>query len=106
MPQSVPSPSGHLAAVPQGIQVCVSGLAPGGDPLIRRRLFDLGFRKGVEVTPVRTAPLGDPRVYRLHGTDFSLRKPEAVMVLVDSSQPVEPSAPDQIENGIEGGVKE
>ncbi len=47
-----------------------------------RRLQDLGFVAGTLVTVVRNAPLGDPVIYELRGTQFCLRRSEARIVLV------------------------
>jgi ferrous iron transport protein A len=42
-----------------------------------RRLEDMGFLPGTRVTLVRRAPLGDPSVYELRGTQLCLRRREA-----------------------------
>ena len=72
-----------LATVPVGGAATVTSLT-AADPLIRRRLYDLGFRPGVSVEVVRRAPLGDPRVYRLHGSELMLRRREATGVIVET----------------------
>jgi DtxR family Mn-dependent transcriptional regulator len=50
--------------------------------LARRRLLDLGFTPGAEVTPVLTTPVGDPRAYRVRGTLIALRNEQARSVRV------------------------
>lgn len=45
--------------------------------LDRKRLASLGMVKGVLVTPVKTAPLGDPRSYLVDNTEISLRAAQA-----------------------------
>ena len=60
-----------------------------GDPAVARRLRDLGFLPGTAVRLVRRAPLGDPAVYALRGTQFCLRRSEAGAVRVRE----EPGAP-------------
>jgi Fe2+ transport system protein FeoA len=47
------------------------------------RLEDLGFVPGTRVTVRRRAPLGDPRVYELRGSQLCLRSREAHAVRVD-----------------------
>lgn len=54
----------------------------GGKGPIRRRLMDMGITRGVEITAVKTSPLGDPVEYRLRGYNLSLRKSEAQMIEV------------------------
>ena len=49
---------------------------------IGRRLRDLGFRPGARVTCRRRAPMGDPRVYELAGSQVCLRRTEAAAVRV------------------------
>ena len=46
------------------------------------RLEDLGFVPGTRVTVRRRAPLGDPRVYELRGSQLCLRGSEARAVRV------------------------
>jgi len=48
-----------------------------GDTELRRRLLEMGFVNGVEVTVVRRAPLGDPIEFRLRGYNLSLRRDQA-----------------------------
>jgi len=48
----------------------------------QRRMLDMGFVPGAEVTIVRKAPLGDPVEYRVKGTAVALRRREADSVLV------------------------
>ena len=47
-----------------------------------QRLRDLGFLPGTEVSLLRRAPLGDPSVYVLRGTQFCLRRSEAARIRV------------------------
>jgi len=49
---------------------------------IGRRLQDLGFVAQTSVTMVRNAPLGDPVIYELRGTQLCLRRSEARLVQV------------------------
>jgi ferrous iron transport protein A len=53
-----------------------------GDPLVRRRLMEMGFVSGTHVRIVRLAPFGDPMEVELHGYHVSLRRSEARTILV------------------------
>lgn len=48
-----------------------------------RRLSDMGFRAGVQLTVVKQAPLADPVEYLLGGCHVSLRREEAEDILVE-----------------------
>ena len=41
------------------------------------RLMELGFLPGVRVEAAHSAPGGDPRVYRVDGSEFALRRETA-----------------------------
>ena len=47
-----------------------------------QRLADLGFLPGTPVTLVRRAPLGDPAIYELRGTQLCIRHREARAIRV------------------------
>lgn len=49
---------------------------------LAERLEDLGFVPGTRVTCRRRAPLGDPRVYELRGSQLCLRDREAHAVRI------------------------
>jgi ferrous iron transport protein A len=49
---------------------------------LAQRLEDLGFVPGTHVTVRRRAPLGDPRVYELRGSQLCLRASEARVIRV------------------------
>ncbi len=44
---------------------------------VARRLMELGFLPGHIVTPGQSAPGGDPRVFRVDGSEIALRKETA-----------------------------
>lgn len=54
-----------------------------GDDAVTRRLVDLGFWPGTEVSFVRKAPLGDPIEFALRGFRLALRRGEAARVVVE-----------------------
>ncbi|KAF6511406.1 FeoA family protein [Geobacillus sp. FSL K6-0789] len=66
---------------------CLSNMKPGDrfriekvdvpDPILKRRLLDLGFVPGGEVKVGQRSPLGDPTAYRVCGTTIALRKEES-----------------------------
>ncbi|KMY57773.1 FeoA family protein [Geobacillus stearothermophilus] len=66
---------------------CLSNMKPGDrfriekvdvpDPMLKRRLLDLGFVPGGEVKVGQRSPLGDPTAYRVCGTTIALRKEES-----------------------------
>ncbi len=43
-------------------------------PPVAEHLMNLGFVPGLEVTVARTSPGGDPRVYRVEGTEVAMRR--------------------------------
>ncbi len=45
-----------------------------------RRLMELGFLPGAAVTAARSAPGGDPRVFRVDGSEVALRLETAARV--------------------------
>lgn len=52
---------------------------PGDDA---RRLMELGFLPGTEVTAGQSAPGGDPRVFQVDGSEVALRRETAARVHV------------------------
>ena len=57
----------------------------GGGRSFRRRLMELGFLPGAEVTLLGVAPMGDPLDLELRGCRYSLRRAEADAVRVAPS---------------------
>lgn len=47
-----------------------------------RRLMELGFVPGHVVTPARSAPGGEPRVYRVDGSEVALRRETAKRLIL------------------------
>jgi len=76
----LPVPMGEL---PVGSQARVVEIAGSGKH--QRRMLDMGFVPGAEVTAVRKAPLGDPIEYLVKGTAVALRSRDADTILVEES---------------------
>lgn len=51
-------------------------------PDMANRLMELGFIPGMSVTAARSAPGGDPRVFRVDGAEIALRRETAVALVV------------------------
>lgn len=47
-----------------------------------RRLMELGFLPGHTVTPAHSAPGGDPRVFRVDGSEVALRRETACKLIL------------------------
>ena len=50
---------------------------------VRRRIMDMGITKGTEIFVRKVAPLGDPMELNLRGYELTLRKADAVMIVVE-----------------------
>jgi Fe2+ transport system protein FeoA len=69
-----------LAQLALGAVAVVEAVEPGTG--VGHRLFDLGFLPGTTVRALRRAPLGDPTLYEVRGTQLCLRRSEAQRVRV------------------------
>ena len=49
---------------------------------VARRLMELGFLPGHVVIPARSAPGGEPRVYRVDGSEVALRRETAARLIL------------------------
>ncbi len=47
-----------------------------------RRLMEMGFLPGHKVTPAHSAPGGDPRVFRVDGSEVALRRETAIRLIL------------------------
>jgi ferrous iron transport protein A len=76
------NPSGRrLTHAPLDSWVRIDRLdGPGEDC---RRLADLGFTPGEEISVIHTAPFGDPLVVRVRGAQLALRKREASWIWIE-----------------------
>lgn len=54
-----------------------------GEGRLRRRLFDMGVTPGAKVYLRKKAPLGDPIEVTIRGYELTLRKSEAVLVVLE-----------------------
>lgn len=54
-----------------------------GTGLLRKRLLEMGFMKGAEITIVKYAPLRDPMEITIGDAHISLRLKEASMINVE-----------------------
>ena len=61
-----------LSDLPDGEAALVHDLSL--DTSVAEHLMNLGFIPGVEITPARSAPGGDPRVYRVDGSEVAVRR--------------------------------
>jgi ferrous iron transport protein A len=69
-----------LADLPSGASGVLDGFQLS--PNVAEHLMNLGFIPGVEVTAAGAGPSGDPRVYRVDGTEVALRCDLARRILV------------------------
>lgn len=71
----------NLASLSVGQKACILDFQ--GEHALVQRLLELGLTDGEVVEVLRFAPLGDPMEIRVRGYHLSLRKSEAVAVLVE-----------------------
>ena len=67
--------SRKLADLPEGESAVLDGIDLPQELAIR--LMELGFLPGTKVTAAKCAPGGDPRVFRVDGTEIALRRETA-----------------------------
>ncbi|MBO5732318.1 MAG: ferrous iron transport protein B [Alistipes sp.] len=65
----------------------------------RRRIMEMGFVRGQEVTVILDAPLKDPIEYHIMGYDISLRRKEAEMIVVMTREEAEKISSEKCECG-------
>jgi ferrous iron transport protein A len=71
-----------LADLPPGCLGCIAEIDASLSPAQAQRLRALGFRPGAVVERSRTAPLGDPTVYRVCDYDVCLRSAQARAIVL------------------------
>jgi ferrous iron transport protein A len=69
-----------LADLPSGQRCVIDRIDLPED--VARRLMELGFLPGNEVTPGMRAPGGGPRVFRVDGSEVALRDDTAARLLL------------------------
>jgi ferrous iron transport protein A len=69
-----------LAQLPQGESGVLDRLDVPED--IARRLMELGFLPGHTIVPARSGPGGEPRVYRVDGSEVALRRETAARLML------------------------
>ncbi len=69
-----------LAQLPEGEPGVLDRLELPDD--IARRLMELGFLPGHIIVPARSAPGGEPRVYRVDGSEVALRRETASRLIL------------------------
>jgi Fe2+ transport system protein FeoA len=81
--------AGTLLDLRRGDAAILDGIdLPGEDA---RRLMELGFLPGMEVTAGLSAPGGDPRVFQVDGSEIALRRETARRVKVRLRPPARPA---------------
>ncbi len=50
---------------------------------VRKRIMDMGVTPGAMVKVIKVAPLGDPIEVNIRGYELSLRKSEAIQIIVE-----------------------
>ena len=53
---------------------------------VAQRLMELGFLPGAQVTRALSAPGGDPRVFRVDGSEIALRRETASKLLLRTNE--------------------
>ena len=64
-------------------------LSVGGEGALRQHFLDMGVIPGAEITFVKSAPMGDPMEFTLHGYELTLRVDDAAQIAVELTQPEE-----------------
>ena len=72
----------RLIHLEPGKTVQIVGLSPSCRGALRRRLLDLGFVKGSNVSIDMPSPMGNPIAYIVRGTAIALRHDQAAYILV------------------------
>ncbi len=57
-----------------------------GATAYREKLLAMGLTRGIEFVVKRVAPLGDPVEINVRGFDLSLRKDEALAIMIEKEQ--------------------
>ncbi len=71
-----------------------------GRGAFRKRITEMGFVKGKEITVIRSAPLKDPIDYKLMGYEVSLRRSESALIEVVTTDEVKGNTAEKKFNGV------
>ncbi len=71
----------RLSSAPENLELKIVRIN-SKNPVVRRKLMDLGLLPGTKVKIVRRAPLGDPIEISVKGYQLSLRICEAEHIIV------------------------
>jgi Fe2+ transport system protein FeoA/Mn-dependent DtxR family transcriptional regulator len=74
----------ELGRLPVGTRARVVEIRGGGKH--QRRMLDMGFVPGAQVTVMRKASLGDPIEYRVKGTGVAMRRADANSIVVEEME--------------------
>lgn len=74
-----------LAQLSDGQSAYVTSL--DNEPIMRRRLTDLGLIRGTKVTCLCKSPAGDPAAYSIRGAVIALRGKDASCIRVTCDKP-------------------
>lgn len=80
--QKPPREANALADLEVGERAIVSDIELA--PSLAEHLMNLGMVPGLEVTVTRSCPGGDPRVYRVEGTEIAMRRDLSRHILVQA----------------------
>jgi ferrous iron transport protein A len=78
------SDAASLADLRRGEQGILESLDLPEDQILR--LMELGFLPGARIEAALSAPGGDPRVYRVDGSEFALRRETAARLKVQRQE--------------------
>ena len=71
----------------------------GADKALRAHLLNMGLTPGVDISLVKTAPLGDPMEFRLRGYELTLRRESAAKISVTNIHKTAPQSEYRAEFG-------
>lgn len=73
---------GRLSDLKRGELAQIIGISPKckGDP--RKRLLDLGFVRGTDISVQNVSPMGNPIAYNIRNTLIALRNEQANLIFI------------------------
>ncbi len=73
----------RLSNLKHGEKAMIAGISQECKGEIRRRLLDLGFVPGTEISIDLTSPMGDPIAYSVRNTNIAIRNEQAKLILIE-----------------------